>query len=165
MHSAHYWIDKLALTPHVEGGAYAEVYRAQLTIPQSHLTPQHHGSRSIMTSIYFLLQAGEFSALHRIASDELWHHYDGHELEIIEITTSAQLIHHRLGTSPTASPFVCISAGSWFGSRVANGGTYTLCGCTVAPGFDFHDFQLANRQELINTYPQYQHIITQLTRI
>ncbi len=162
--NAQYWINKLNLTPHVEGGAYGEVYRAGLLLPHSTLTTAHHGDRNAMTSIYFLLQHGEFSAFHRIASDELWHHYDGGPLCIYEITTDGTLKRHLLGIEEGATPFVMIPAGSWFGSRVEKGGSFTLCGCTVAPGFDFADFQLADRQVLAAQYPAHATIITEMTR-
>jgi len=117
-----------------------------------------------MTSIYFLLQFGEFSAFHRIASDELWHHYDGGTLCIYEITADGTLKRHLLGIEEGALPFVMIPAGSWFGSRVEKEGSFTLCGCTVAPGFDFADFELADRQALAAQYPAHATITTEMTR-
>ncbi len=162
-HNARYWIEHLQLSAHPEGGAYREVFRAPLTLPQAVLTPAHNGPRSVLTSIYFLLQQGEFSAFHRIASDELWHHYDGDTLHIFEITPKGTLHIHALGTEPGALPFAVISAGSWFGSRIAPAGSYTLCGCSVAPGFDFADFEMADRETLTSQYPQHTDIIKQLT--
>jgi predicted cupin superfamily sugar epimerase len=82
---------------HVEGGAFRETYRADMLLPQNILTAGHKGERAVSTAIYFLLQAGEFSAFHRIASDELWHHYDGNALSIYEITASGVLLKHLLG--------------------------------------------------------------------
>lgn len=162
--NAQYWKDKLQLTGHVEGGAYAEVYRSDLVIPQNVLTTQHGGDRNAMTSIYFLLEYGEFSAFHRIASDELWHHYDGGMLCIYEILTNGTLKKHLLGINDNAAPFAFIKAGSWFASRVEETDSYTLCGCTVAPGFDFADFELANRDALKLMYPQHASLIESLTR-
>ncbi len=162
--NAQYWIDKLQLTPHVEGGAYGEVYRANLILPHSALTKTHNSDRNAMTSIYFLLQHGEFSAFHRIASDELWHRYDGGTLCIYEITPDGQLIRHLLGIEEGAMPFVMIPAGSWFGSRVEQEDSFTLCGCTVAPGFDFADFELADRKALSAQYPAHSGIIAEMTR-
>jgi len=118
-----------------------------------------------MTSIYFLLEHGEFSAFHRIASDELWHHYDGGTACIYEILPDGTLVRHLLGTEADAMPFVVIKAGSWFGSRVEVPGSYTLCGCTVAPGFDFDDFELADRAELTSLHPRHAAIIAELTRL
>ncbi|MBX2907593.1 MAG: cupin domain-containing protein [Taibaiella sp.] len=162
--SPKYWIDKLSLTPHVEGGAFSEIYRSELLLPQNALTTEHHGPRNAMTSIYFLLEFGQFSAFHRIASDELWHHYDGGSLFIYEITPAGELKVHKLGVDSDASPFTVIKAGSWFGSRVETASSYTLCGCTVAPGFDFADFELAGRNSLAQLYPEHKGIIEALTR-
>lgn len=164
MHSAQFWKEKLKLSSHVEGGSYNEVYRSPLVVPQTSLTALHHGNRNAMTSIYFLLEYGEFSAFHRIASDELWHHYYGGDLCIYEIDQRGTITQHLLGNSPNAAPFVAIQAGSWFGSRVEIPGSFTLCGCTVAPGFDFADFELAERETLSALYPAHSTIIKQLTR-
>lgn len=162
--SPRYWIEKLSLTPHVEGGAFSEIYRSALSLPQNVLEKAHKGPRNAMTSIYFLLEHGQFSAFHRIASDELWHHYDGGTLSIYEITPDGQLHRHQLGVAGDALPFAVINAGSWFGSRVEEAGSFTLCGCTVAPGFDFADFELAERHTLTMEYPDHAGTIRQLTR-
>ncbi len=163
---AHRYITQLNLTAHIEGGAFKEIYRSPLVLPEEVLTPEHGGDRNAMTSIYFLLQYGEFSAFHRIASDELWHFYYGGVLCIYEIDKSGVLTKHLLGKDIAAGerPMVCIKAGSWFGSRVEEAGGYTLCGCTVAPGFDFADFELAARAALMELYPQHGGIIRELTR-
>ncbi|MCC6685344.1 MAG: cupin domain-containing protein [Bacteroidia bacterium] len=164
--SAAYWIEKLQLTEHVEGGAFKETYRSKQTMAKAHLPTTFHGDRSYSTAIYFLLKQGQFSALHRIASDELWHFYQGGPLEIIEIKPSGALFMHALGPDAEAGEtFQCvIEGGSWFGSRVKNGGEYALVGCTVAPGFDFADFELADRDQLVNLFPQHADIIRSLTR-
>ncbi len=166
MPNATYWKEKLQLTAHIEGGAFKEVYRSALMLPQSVLTSAHNGPRAASTSIYFLLEYGEFSAFHRIASDELWHFYDGGSLAIYEIDKSGTLIRHLLGRDIEAGAHlqVLIKAGSWFASRVENEDGYALCGCTVAPGFDFADFELAGRQQLAALYPQHAALIVSLTR-
>lgn len=166
MRTAQYWIDHLCLIPHVEGGAFREIYRSEMKLPQKGLTDAHGGDRNIMTSIYFLLQHGEYSAFHRIASDELWHHYDGGTLCIYEITSAGNLVKHLLGKdlATNSGPVALIKAGSWFGSRVEEPGSFTLCGCTVAPGFDFADFELADRRVLQKEYPYHSKIIEELTR-
>ncbi|MBS1774425.1 MAG: cupin domain-containing protein [Bacteroidetes bacterium] len=163
---AQYWKQQLGLISHIEGGAYKEVYRSGLQLPHHTLTISHTGDRAASTSIYFLLERGEFSAFHRIASDEIWHFYDGDGISIYEMTTRGELKHHKLGLNIEngEQPQIMIPSGSWFGSRV-EAGSYCLCGCTVAPGFDFADFELADRNVLIQEYPQYAGIITELTRI
>lgn len=164
-YSATFWKEQLNLESHVEGGSFKEIYRSELTLPQTTLTQQHTGDRNTSTAIYFLLEDGQFSALHRIASDELWHHYDGATLCIYEIQPEGKLIKHLLGKDIIngEQPVIIIKAGSWFGSRVEETNGYTLCGCTVAPGFDFADFELAERNALIQQYPQYTAIIEFLT--
>lgn len=166
MKNAAYWIDKLGLTAHVEGGAFKEIYRSAHVLPQPALTAEHKGDRNAMTSIYFLLEEGDFSALHRIASDEIWHFYDGSPLCIYEIATDGMLTRHLLGRDVDAGQqlVITIKAGSWFGSRVEVAGGFTLCGCTVAPGFDFADFELAGRDTLQKEFPQYDKIIGEMTR-
>lgn len=164
-YNARYWKDRLNLESHVEGGSFREIYRAQHTLPKEVLKPKHNGERAASTSIYFLLEYCQFSAFHRIASDELWHHYDGTALCIYEIQADGKLIKHLLGKDfdKGERPQVIIPAGSWFGSRVEEAGGYTLCGCTVAPGFDFADFELADKEALIQQYPQHGTIINELT--
>lgn len=164
-YNAQYWKDKLQLESHVEGGAFKEVYRSDMVLPQNTLTTEHKGDRAASTSIYFLLQHGEFSAFHRIASDEIWHHYDGTTLMVYEIDADGQLTTHKLGKNIEngETPQAVIKANSWFGSRVEVENGYALCGCTVAPGFDFADFELADRDELSTHFPQYADLIKSLT--
>src|SRR5882762_7179018 len=137
MKTAAYWKEQLQLIDHIEGGSFKEVYKSTLVLPQSALTPAHKGNRAASTAIYFLLDHGEFSAFHRIASDELWHFYDGDNLCIYEIKEDGKLIKHLLGLNIEKGeiPTVLIEAGSWFASRVETLNGYCLCGCTVAPGF------------------------------
>jgi len=165
-HSAHFWKEKLKLTKHIEGGSFREVYRSQLHLSQSALTANHKGDRSASTSIYFLLENGDFSAFHRIASDELWHFYDGSCLSIYEIMPDGTLTKHFLGRDIDSGEQlqVLIPAGSWFASRVENPDSYSLCGCTVAPGFDYADFELADRKNLQQLFPQHSSLIEKLTR-
>ena len=164
--SASYWIDKLGLTPHVEGGAFGEVYRSELVIPRSSLPLFFQGARAASTSIYFLLSQGQFSAFHRIASDELWHFYYGDALLVYEITHGGRMVVHRLGQDAEKGESfqTVVKAGSWFASVPAPGSEYALVGCTVAPGFDFADFELARRRRLLDQYPEHAEIITRLTR-
>lgn len=164
--SASYWIEKLELTTHVEGGAFREVYRSELNIPKTVLPLFFQGARNASTSIYFLLSSGQFSAFHRIASDELWHFYYGDPLLVYEIGHNGRLQTHRLGSDleKGESFQTVVRAGSWFASAPAPGSEYALVGCTVAPGFDFADFELANRDALSAQYPEHAELIKQFTR-
>ncbi|MES2515641.1 MAG: cupin domain-containing protein [Bacteroidota bacterium] len=165
MATADYYIRKLELVSHVEGGAFHETYRSDMLISQKHLSGDFAGDRNASTAIYFLLKYGQISALHKIASDELWHFYDGDALCIYELTIDGELKKHLLGKDlENGESFqVLIKAGSWFGSRCEVENGYSLVGCTVAPGFDFNDFLLAKRTELLESYPKYANLITELT--
>lgn len=165
MNPAEYYIQQLGLESHVEGGAFKETYRSPLTIAQQHLPAGFGGDRNASTAIYFLLRYGQFSALHRIASDELWHFYDGDPLHIYEITPDGRLHTHRLGRDlEKGEQFQCmVKAGSWFGSRCEVEAGFSLVGCTVAPGFDFNDFVLADRDVLTEHYPRHRLLIESLT--
>lgn len=165
MDKANYYVKKLELTSHVEGGAFKEIYRSSLLISKNNLPKEFKGDRNVSTAIYFLLKHGQFSALHKIASDEMWHFYDGDELCIYEITLNGELIKHRLGKDlEKGQSFTCVvKAGSWFGSRCEVENGFSLVGCTVAPGFDFDDFVLADKTTLQQTFPQYFDLIEELT--
>jgi uncharacterized protein len=164
--SANDWIEHLQLQKHIEGGWYKETYRSPLLLQRETAPHIVNGDRSLCTHIYFLLQQHEFSALHRIGSDELWHFYDGDRLVVYEIDTSGRLTEHQLGKDPSNAvlPFCMIRKGSWFGSRVATGGKYALVGCTVAPGFDFADFELAGAGALSQQFPMHKDLIASLCR-
>ena len=165
MSKAAYYIKRLGLTQHIEGGAFRETYRSDLVILKPALPPTFEGNRNVSTMIYFLLQHGQFSAFHKIASDEAWHFYDGDTLIIYEIQTDGKLLTHRLGKDLEAGEaFQClIQAGSWFGSRCEVENGFSLVGCTVSPGFDFADFKLADRKGLTLAFPQYAMLIEELT--
>ncbi|MBS1564538.1 MAG: cupin domain-containing protein [Bacteroidetes bacterium] len=164
--TAAYWIEKLQLEKHIEGGSYNQTWRSALIIPKTALTSSYQGDRPSGTAIYFLLEQGQFSAMHRIASDELWHFYYGDALIVYDIDEKGVLTEHLLGSNPEkGESFQClVKAGHWFGARLRNGGEYALVGCTVSPGFDFSDFELAFRAPLTEQYPQHKDLIASLTR-
>lgn len=163
--TAQSYIQALQLQPHPEGGFFSESYRSAQTMA---LSAPGGGTqqRNVCTAIYFLLEAGNFSAFHRIQSDEIWHFYAGQALEVLELLPDGQLCCTRLGSDILRGeiPQYVVPADTWFASRVAEGGTFSLVGCTVAPGFDFADFRLARRQELLEIFPQNLQVITELTR-
>ncbi len=156
------FVEALQLQAHPEGGWFAEHYRSPLNIE----TAGFEGSRSAATSIYFLLKGGQFSALHRIKSDEIWHFYEGGTLEIIEIDLSGKLVATRLGRNfPDGEKFsYTVKAGHWFGSRPAPGSEFSLVGCTVAPGFDFADFEMPDQAWFLKEFPEHESIILEMTR-
>jgi hypothetical protein len=163
--TAQSYIQALQLQPHPEGGFFSESYRSAQTMA---LSAPGGGTqqRNVCTAIYFLLEAGNFSAFHRIQSDEIWHFYAGQALEVLELLPDGQLCCTRLGSDILRGeiPQYVVPADTWFASRVAEGGTFSLVGCTVAPGFDFADFRLARREELLEIFPQHRQVITELTR-
>lgn len=165
-HTAQTWISHLQLNRHVEGGWYSEVYRSALTLAPEALQPAFNGRRSASTHIYFLLEKENFSAFHRIKSDEIWHFYNGDPLIVYEIDEAGVLTEHLLGQDPGAGQSLCcvIKANNWFASKVADGGGYGLAGCTVAPGFDFEDFELAKKEELSQLFPDHKELIHSMCR-
>ncbi|MGH9545051.1 MAG: cupin domain-containing protein [Terriglobales bacterium] len=164
--SAQYWIDKLNLSAHPEGGHYRETYRSDLSIAREALPPQFTGARLVSTAIYFLLEGDNFSAFHRLRSDELWHFYAGNPIEVHVIEPDGGYSKIHLGSDAEAGDVfqAVVKAGCWFASRVRDSQSFALAGCTVAPGFDFADFELGKRSELTRLYPQYRNLIEELTR-
>ena len=165
MESADFWIEKLALTPHPEGGYYREVYRALESIPKEALPERFEGTRSFSTSIFFLLKSGQVSRLHRLKSDEIWHFYEGGPLTIHRIHRDGNYSEIRLGRDANAGQVfqAVLPAGIWFGATVSAAEGYALVGCTVAPGFDFVDFELGRRDELISRFSGLADLIKKLT--
>ena len=163
--AAEYFIKHLQLQPHPEGGFFKETYRSPGIIPSQSL-PEFNGDRHYSTAIYFLLQQGDFSAFHRIKSDECWHFYEGGSLliHIIDDEGNYSCIHlGRKIDEGEVFQFV-VPAGSWFASEPGPGTNFTLVGCTVAPGFDFADFEMATAENLLKEYPQHRSLIERLCR-
>jgi len=152
-------IKKFHLQPHPEGGFYREVYRSEEVFQKG------NRERNISTAIYYFLEGKDFSAFHRIKSDEIWHFYSGATLEIVEINPQGKLVNHLLGSDfRNCEPQIIIPAGSWFAARLKDENTFAFVGCTVAPGFDFRDFEMAQRTDLIKQYPVLKETIVKLTR-
>jgi predicted cupin superfamily sugar epimerase len=163
MRSASYYINKLNLQAHPEGGYFAETYRSADTIDSDALPQSFDGDRNISTAIYFLLEGHQFSAFHRIKSDELWHFYAGIPLLVYIINPDGELETLRIGNDlDDGGNFQgIVKAGCWFASMPINEHGFSLVGCTVAPGFDFSDFELADG-ELIKQFPQHSELISKL---
>ena len=162
------WVDKLQLLPHPEGGFYKENYRSTETLESGCIPDRFSGNRSMSTAIYFLITAGNFSAFHRIKSDECWHFYTGDPLWvhlINDATGDYSIIELGNDLNGTGVFQAVVPAGYWFASETKAGGVFSLVGCTVAPGFDFADFELAERNQLIAEFPEHTTIIQRLTRV
>jgi uncharacterized protein len=164
MNNIDFWIKYLGLLPPPEGGYYRESYRSPEVLTASTLLDRFEGDRHFSTAIYFLLRSEDRSVFHRIKSDELWHFYQGSTL-LIYVLHDNKLHIHRLGSDLDKgdSLQVVIPANCWFGAHVENSNSFSLCGCTVAPGFDFRDFEMADRGKLVNDFPHYSDVIKRLT--
>ena len=160
------WIELLRLKKHPEGGYFRETYRSDEIIDKEHLPDRFNGSRSFSTAIYYLLKGNDFSAFHRVKQDELFHFYDGSSLTIHVIDRSGNYLKIKLGRKIKNGevPQATVKAGWIFGANVNDPNSYSLVGTTVAPGFDFADFELLGRNQLIELYPRHKNIIEKLTR-
>ncbi len=159
-------VQKLNMTPHPEGGFYKETYRSHGVIPESVLSRHFSGERNYCTAIYFLLTSDNFSAFHRIKQDEIWHYYEGASLSVHVINPDGVYTVYRVGMDLEKGelPQLVVPAGCWFASGIDTPNDYSLVGCTVSPGFDFDDFELADRRGLIEQYPKYKEVIIRFTR-
>ncbi len=163
--AARQLVERLALQPHPEGGFFRETYRAPLTLDAAALAPHFPGGRNASTAIYYLLAAGDRSRLHRIRADEVWHFYLGDPLQVVELTSDGNVRVTVLGCDFEAGqiPQHVVPAGHWFGACPAPGSAYSLVGCTVAPGFDFADFEMADGSALLRDHPAAKAWIDRLT--
>lgn len=157
---------KYNLEPHPEGGWYKQTYKSTEQIAVGALPERFVSNRFFSTAIYFLLEHGNFSAFHRIKSDECWHFYAGDPLLAYIIEQNGQLKTISLGNDPGKGQTFqyVVPAGCWLASRPAAESQYCFVGCTVSPGFEFEDFELANADDLIKMYPQHKEIIEELCR-
>jgi len=155
MESASFWIEKLELRKHPEGGWFKEIYRSDEIIPKSALPERYGSGRNFSTSIYYLLEKMDKSNFHRIKSDELWHFYSGSSSIEILLIIEGEIQKLLLGPDfKTGESFqLVIPRNTWFAAHLSNKEGFALTGCTVAPGFDFEDFELADRDVLLNEFP------------
>ena len=157
-------IEHLELVRHPEGGWYRETYRCTETAPIDALPERFGGTRSFCTAIYFLLVKNDVSALHRIKSDELWHFYAGTTLTVHLFMPLGEHRTLLLGSDLAAGETyqAVVPAGCWFGAEVSGNGSYSLVGCTVAPGFDFADFEMGSSESLLKQFPAHTEIIRRM---
>jgi len=160
-YTAEYWIGKLQLIKHPEGGYYKETYRASETI-----TLHDERRRNTSTAIYYLLSGNDKSHFHRISSDEIWVYHHGEPIEIVVLekdgTISTKVLGKNLHEGEDLQ--IVIPANTWFGAKLKNSNGYSLVSCIVAPGFDFKDFVLADRGELVQQFPNCKAVIEKFTR-
>lgn len=157
MKSAQDWINQLALEAHPEGGYYKRIYASSPTISTA------SGERPLATSIHYLLEQNDFSAWHRIKSDELWYFHSGGPLKIHMIHPTGSIETYQLDDNQL---MVTVPAGVWFCAEPAfeAHNSYALVSCVVTPGFDFEDFELGHAEDLTAIYPQHRDIICRLCR-
>lgn len=166
MVTAEYWINKLELIAHPEGGYYKETYRSPDLLPSGIVNGKFDGARNCSTSIFYLLKSGQVSTFHRLKSDEIVHFYYGSCMSYYVIHANGELQKIKLGNNPENGELLqlLLKGGCWFGSHVEIPNSFALIGCTVSPGFDFHDFEISNRKKMTAKYPQYEDIIKKLTK-
>ena len=158
-------IDLLGLVPHPERGHYVETYRASLKIDG--LPPPFAGPHAAATAIYFLVtRAQPTTYLHRLLSDEIFHLYEGGPLDVLLLPPEGEGEVRRLGTNLAAGerPQIVIPAGTWFAAELGDDASHCLIGCTVAPGFEFADFELSAGPDLAARYPAHAARIARMTR-
>ena len=165
MLTARQLITRYQLQSHPEGGYYLQTYSSKEMIQKEVLPARFKGSRCFSTAIYFLLEGKQFSAFHRIQSDELWHFYTGIGLHIYVIYPDGRGETLKLGDDLVNgfSFQQIVPAGCWFASKPATANGFSFVGCTVAPGFDFADFELASKEVLLKQYPQHREWINLLS--
>jgi predicted cupin superfamily sugar epimerase len=150
----------------IEGGYFAETYRSSEMISQECLQGRYSGSRSVGTAIYYLLDPGTFSEIHRVTSDEIFHFYLGDPVEILQLWPDGSGKRVLIGTDIESgmAPQLVVPHGVWQGARLAAGGKFALLGCTVSPGFEYADYESGSRQLLSDAYPEHREMICALTR-
>lgn len=166
MNTVEQLILQYGLLPHPEGGYYKETYRSTERISTEALPHRFGGARSFSTAIYFLLEQGNFSAFHKIKSDECWHFYAGQTLLVHILDDAGNWQTVKLGNNAAAGEvfqFV-VPANCWFASEPDPATSFAFTGCTVSPGFDFADFELAKAADLVSLYPQHEAGIRRLCR-
>jgi predicted cupin superfamily sugar epimerase len=160
-------IAALDLKPHpIEGGYFRETYRSSDRLSADALPPHYGAARAASTAIYYLLTPDTFSAIHRLATDEVFHFYLGDPVEMLLLHPDGRGEIVTLGPDLGAGqrPQVVVPRGVWQGSSLAPGGAFALLGCTVAPGFDYTDYETGRRDSLTARYPAFADLLRRLTR-
>jgi len=160
MLTANDFIKKLNLTKHIEGGYFRRTYESKLKVS----IPGYTGERHTATSIYFLLEKDTFSALHKLKSDEVWFFNYGSPLILYIINEVGELNKIILGDPNHPIYQFTVSANQWLAAEINDKSSFTLVSCFVSPGFEYNDFELADRDMLIQQYPNHANLIERLTR-
>jgi len=165
MKDAAFYINHLKLQPHPEGGYYKETYRSKGVIPASVLK-DFNDDRNYSTAIYYLLKQGDFSVFHKIKSDECWHYYAGDVLLVHVLYNNGKYECIKLGRAIDKNEMLhfVVPANTWFAAECNEGSSFVLAGCTVAPGFDFADFKMADKERLLSEFPSCHKLILKLSK-
>ncbi len=161
MNTAENWIQHLGLLPHPEGGFFREVYRSSISIEKKALPLGFKDSRRLTTSIYYLLRSEDISHFHRLRSDELWYYHYGSSIRIIIIDQEGHKHTKMLGPKIDKAEQlqILIPAGTIFGAEIMDQNSFGLFGCVVSPGFEFDDFEMYSKEDLLQAYPKHAEII------
>lgn len=162
---ANYWIRQLELEPHPEGGFFKEVYRSPLEIYGKALPIGFQSSRRLMTSIYYLLRSDQVSKFHRLKSDEIWLYHAGSSAKIILLDKQGAKQTLNIGPriEKSEKPQILIPAGSIFAASLTTPDSFGLFSCIVSPGFEFEDFEMIERDDLIQNFPKQTELIKKYT--
>lgn len=158
---------RLRLEPHpCEGGSFVQTWCADEVLPRKALPPRYSAARSAGTCIYYLLEPGTFSEMHRLASDEIFHFYLGDPVEMLQLVPDGSARTVILGSDLAAGqhPQMIVPKYVWQGSRLVPGGKVALLGCTVSPGFDYADYEAGRAEVLARDFPNHSELIRLLTR-
>ncbi len=149
-----------------EGGYFRQTWKSEEEIPLAALPSRYSGARAAGTAIYYLLEPSTFSEMHRLISDEVFHFYFGDPVEMLQLWPDGSSRVVRLGSDLAAGvlPQLVVPKGVWQGSRLVPGGSVALLGCSVSPGFDYADYEMGMRAELVREYPESAELIELLTR-
>lgn len=157
MHTAEYWIQNLDLKPHPEGGFYKEMFRSNIVISKDELPVGYKSSRRLTTSIFYLLRTEDYSRLHRLKSDEMWYFHYGSAIRIIYIDHEGKKHTKLLGANLEKAEYfyLHIPAGNIFTAEVVDKDSFSVFSCVVSPGFEFDDFEMFDKEDLIQAYPKH----------
>ncbi|WP_066304608.1 cupin domain-containing protein [Bacillus sp. FJAT-29814] len=160
----NFWVNKLGLEPHPEGGFFKQTFVSGEQVTDEELSVQFEGRRKLYTSIYFLLTSENVSHFHRLKSDELWYFHAGSSLTIHVIHETGEYEEMKLGLNVDGGEVLqaLVPKNAIFGSSVSEPNTYSIVGCMVSPGFEYQDFELFTQAELLTKYPQHKDIILKL---
>ncbi|MDP3981652.1 MAG: cupin domain-containing protein [Chlamydiota bacterium] len=158
-------IERYKLKQHPEGGYYYEYYRCLERLSQSSLPERYDEPRSFSTAIYYLLVEHSHSCFHRIKSDEIWHFYMGGSMTLVQLFPDGGVMRTVLGPGLEHDKTCVVLQGVWFAAYPNQGSDFSFVGCTVAPGFELHDLEIATRKNLLKYYPIAKDDIVRLTML